>query len=49
MKNFKIAVIVSFLFLADYGAAQPGVLPISKFGGTQNSDITQVVIISSFR
>ena len=44
MKNFRIAVIVSFLFLADYGAAQPGVLPISKFGGTPNSDITQAFI-----
>jgi hypothetical protein len=41
--NFNIAIIVSFLFLADYGAAQ--VLDISKFGGSPNSDITQVLII----
>jgi hypothetical protein len=41
--NFNIAIIVSFLFLADYGAAQ--VLDISKFGGAPNSDITQVLII----
>ncbi|WJX67528.1 galacturonan 1,4-alpha-galacturonidase [Trifolium repens] len=40
--NFNIAIIVSFLFLADYGAAQ--VLDISKFGGSPNSDITQAFI-----
>ncbi|CAI8589567.1 unnamed protein product [Vicia faba] len=44
MKNFRIAIIVSFLFLAEFGAAQPGVLPISKFGGRPNSDITQAFI-----
>ncbi|CAJ2642011.1 polygalacturonase-like [Trifolium pratense] len=38
--NFNIAIIVSFLFLADYGAASQ-VLDISKFGGAPNSDITQ--------
>jgi len=43
--KFNIAIIVSFLFLADFGAAQSGVLDISKFGGKPNSDIAQVYII----
>jgi hypothetical protein len=38
----SIAIIVSFFFLADFGAAQPGVLDISKFGGAPNADISQV-------
>jgi len=43
--KFNTAIIISFLFLADFCAAQPGVLDISKFGGKPNSDITQVYII----
>jgi len=43
--KFNIAIIVSFLFLADFRAAQSGVISISKFGGKPNSDITQVLII----
>ena len=38
--KFTISIIVSFLFLAEFGAAQ-NVLQISKFGGAPNSDITQ--------
>ncbi|WJX67526.1 galacturonan 1,4-alpha-galacturonidase [Trifolium repens] len=37
----SIAIIVLFFFLADFGAAQPGVLDISKFGGAPNADISQ--------
>jgi galacturan 1,4-alpha-galacturonidase len=40
--KISIAIIVLFLFLADFGKAQPGVLDISKFGGAPNSDISQV-------
>ncbi|XP_045822059.1 polygalacturonase-like [Trifolium pratense] len=39
--KINIVIIVSFLFLAHFGAAQPGVLDISKFGGAPNSDISQ--------
>ncbi|KAI5428735.1 hypothetical protein KIW84_033651 [Lathyrus oleraceus] len=46
MKNSGISIIVSFLFLVDFCAAQPGVLQISNFGGTPNSDITQAFINS---
>ncbi|CAI8589557.1 unnamed protein product [Vicia faba] len=42
MKKLSIAIIISFLyFLANFVAAQPGVLDISKFGGAPNADITQ--------
>ncbi|CAL5186746.1 unnamed protein product [Lathyrus oleraceus] len=41
MKRLSITIIVSFLyFVADFVAAQPGVLDISKFGGAPNADIT---------
>jgi len=43
--KFSTAIIVSFLFLADFCAVQSTVLDISKFGGAPNSDITQVLII----
>ncbi len=43
--KFSTAIIVSFIFLADFCAAQSGVLDISKFGGKPNSDIGQVYII----
>ncbi|KAJ1428126.1 Pectin lyase fold/virulence factor [Sesbania bispinosa] len=39
--KFNITIIVLFLFLADFGTGQPGVLEISKFGGAPNADITQ--------
>jgi hypothetical protein len=42
--KFSTAIIVSFLFIADFCAAQSGVLDISKFGGKPNSDIGQVYI-----
>ncbi|XP_061367596.1 polygalacturonase-like [Gastrolobium bilobum] len=38
--KFAITSIVLFLFLADFGRAQPGVFDISKFGGAPNADIT---------
>ncbi|CAK8534339.1 unnamed protein product [Lathyrus sativus] len=42
MKNLSIAIIFSFVyFVADYVAAQAGVLDISKFGGKPDADITQ--------
>ncbi|KAI5428732.1 polygalacturonase [Lathyrus oleraceus] len=44
MKNSRIAIIMSFLFLVDFCAAQSEVLQISNFGGTPNSDITQAFI-----
>ncbi|AES65910.1 Polygalacturonase [Medicago truncatula] len=37
--KFSTVIIVSFLFLADFCAAQSGVLDIAKFGGKPNSDI----------
>ncbi|XP_058727653.1 polygalacturonase-like [Vicia villosa] len=42
MKNFKISIIISFLyFLADLVAAQSGVFDITKFGGAPDADITK--------
>ncbi|AES65907.1 putative polygalacturonase [Medicago truncatula] len=38
--KFSTAIIVSFLFLAEFCAVQSLVLDISKFGGAPNSDIT---------
>ncbi|CAK8534336.1 unnamed protein product [Lathyrus sativus] len=39
MKKFSIVIIVTFIFLADFGVI--GDLEISKYGGTPNSDITE--------